>query len=106
MQAILVGPDDEGIGAALEAHDVTVTAVEGVATTSSLEDAGLADADLLVVTDAEEATAIPVARELNPDVRIVAYTEDSLPEFVSAQEVLAMDPRLLGPEAVAEELTA
>jgi hypothetical protein len=34
----------------------------------------------------------------------VAYTGDSLPEFAGGQEVIAMDPALLGPAAVAEEL--
>jgi hypothetical protein len=32
----------------------------------------------------------------------VAYAHDSLPDFVG--DVVAMDPELLGPEAVAEEL--
>ncbi|MCG1003822.1 MULTISPECIES: hypothetical protein [Halobacterium] len=103
MKAIAVGTD-RGIVDALEAEGVEVTSIEGVASGDRLEDAGVADADLLVITDAAEATAIPVAREQNADLRIVAYTPDSMPEFVKGVLDLAVDPALLDPETVAEEL--
>ncbi|MGB9964870.1 CTP synthetase [Halobacterium sp. CBA1126] len=103
MKAIVVGPD-RGIVDALEAEGVEVTSVEGVASGQRLEDAGVADADLLVITDAAEATAIPVAREQNEGLKIVAYTPDSMPEFVKGVLDIAVDPALLGPETVAEEL--
>ncbi|MFB6205160.1 MAG: NAD-binding protein [Haloglomus sp.] len=103
-EAIIAGPDPEGLGDALAAEGVTVVRADGTAARDDLLEAGIEDADLFVLTDAGLATAIPIARELNPDVRIVAYTDDSLPEFVGGQEVIAMDPALLGPEAVAEEL--
>jgi hypothetical protein len=51
-----------------------------------------------------QATAIPVARELNDGLRIVVYTDDSLPEFARPLADLILDPDLFGPEAVAEEL--
>lgn len=105
MQAVIVGPD-RGIEAALAKEGVETVRVAGLATGESLDDAGLADADLLVITDAGEATAVPVARDRNPDVRIVFYTPDTVPEFVTGQLDLAVDPDLLSPEIVAEELAA
>ncbi|UWG48774.1 TrkA, K+ transport system, NAD-binding component [Halanaeroarchaeum sp. HSR-CO] len=105
MQAVIVGPD-RGIEAALADHDVETTRVEGLATGESLDDAGLADADLLVITDAAEATAVPVAKDRHPSIRIVFYTTDSVPEFVTGQLDLAVDPDLLSPDVVAEELVA
>ena len=103
-EAVIAGTDPEGLGAALAEQGVTVRRAAGTATRADLQDADIAGADLFVLTDAGLATAIPLARELNPDVRVVAYTADSLPEFVGGQEVVAMDPALLGPAAVAEEL--
>lgn len=104
MTAVLVGPDDAGLGVALADAGVEVTRVEGVPTGDRLADAGAAGADLFVVTDVAEASTIPVARELNPDVRVVVYADESLPAFASGQTDLAVDPALLGPDAVAEEL--
>ncbi|WP_336036292.1 DUF7126 family protein [Halobacterium yunchengense] len=103
MKAIVVGPD-RGIVAALTAEGVTVTRIEGVASGDRLSEAGVEDADLLVVTDVGEATAIPVAKERNPDLKTVAYTPDSVPEFVKGVLDLAVDPELLDAETVAEEL--
>ncbi|WP_251342476.1 DUF7126 family protein [Haloplanus halophilus] len=103
-RAILAGPDDAGLGTALEAEGIEVTRVEGVLTGSVLDDAGLADADLFVLTDLDEATAISVAKDRNPDVRVVVYCHDTLPEFARGQADLAMDPALFGVDMVAEEL--
>ena len=103
MKAIVVGPD-RSIVDALEAEGVEVTRIEGLATGDSLAEAGVDDADLLVITNDEEATAIPVATERNPDLKTVAYTTDSMPEFVKGVLDLAVDPALLDPETVAEEL--
>jgi len=82
-----------------------VTVVDGIANRPALEDAGIHEADIFLITDVGQATSIVVAKDINPDLRVVAYTDDSLPEFVSGQEVLGIDPALLGPDAVAEELT-
>jgi hypothetical protein len=103
MKAIVVGPD-RGIADALDAEGVEVTRIEGVASGERLQDAGVDDADLLVVTDAGEATAIPVAKERNPDLKTVAYSPDSMPEFVKGVLDLAVDPALLDAATVAEEL--
>jgi hypothetical protein len=102
--AVLCGPDEDGLGDALGAAGVDVRRIDDRATRPALEDAGIHDADLFVLTDLTEATAVPVARDLNDDLRTVVYASDGLPEFLSGSEVLKMDPRLLGAEAVAEEL--
>lgn len=102
--AVLVGPDPDGIAEALSDAGVGVTAVEGIATRPDLEEAGILEADLLVLTDVEQATVVPIATDLRPELRIVVYDRSSLPEFVSAQTDLAVDPELLGPEDVAEAL--
>jgi len=104
MNVVIAGADADGLGNALEARGVTLARVN-IANRPALEEAGIHDADVYVLTDAEQATSIVVARDLNPDLRVVAYTGNSLPEFVSGQQVLSMDPDLLGPATVAEELT-
>jgi hypothetical protein len=103
MNAVIAGPDEHDLGAALSAVGFSVTRAAGTANRPALEEAGIHDADLLVLTDAALATAIPVATDLNDDIRIVAYTTDSLPEFVKGQGHMALDPRLFDPEDVAEE---
>jgi len=103
-RAIIAGPDHDGLGAALEGRGIDVVRVEGVLTASVLADAGVDDADLFVLTDLDEATAISVAKDRNPTVRVVVYSHDSLPEFARRQTDLAMDPDLFGVDMVAEEL--
>lgn len=103
MKAVIVGPD-RGIADALAALDVETVRVDGLATGESLDAADIAAADLLVITDAAEATAVPVAKDRNPAVRIVLYTPDAVPEFVRGQLDFAVDPDLLAPDVVAEEL--
>lgn len=106
LTAVVAGPDERGLGEELAALGVEITRIDGLVTASKLETAGIADADLFVLTDVEEATGIPVAKELNPEVRIVTYASRSLPEFVATVADIAVDPDLLGPETVAEELLA
>jgi len=106
MKAIFAGHDEHELVQALESVGYDVTVVSGVANRPALEEAGVHDADLFVLTDVEQATSIPVAKDLNEDVRVVCYTDDSLPEFVSGQEVLSVDPALLDSTTVAEELAA
>ncbi|MFB6137580.1 MAG: CTP synthetase [Halobacteriaceae archaeon] len=105
MDVILVGPD-RGLGDALRDAGATVTRVEGLATADALAEAGIADADLLVLTDPAEATAIPVALEANPDLRVVGYTAESLPEFAVRGLERSLDPALYDPGVVAEELVS
>ncbi|MCO8268298.1 CTP synthetase [Haloferax sp. Atlit-12N] len=102
--AIVAGTDPDGLGEALETEGATVVRVSGIASADSLGEAGIEDADLFVLTDMDDATAISVAKELNPDVRVVTYAYDSLPEFATAQADLAIDPNLLAVDVVAEEL--
>ncbi|AQL43506.1 CTP synthetase [Halorientalis sp. IM1011] len=103
MNAVIAGPDEHDLGAALTEAGFTVTRAAGTANRPALEEAGIHDADLFVLTDAALATAIPVATDLTDDLRIVAYTTDSLPEFVKGQAHMALDPELFDPADVAEE---
>jgi hypothetical protein len=104
--AVVAGPDENDIGAALTAEGVGVTTIEGIPTGESLDDAGVDEAALYVLTDVTEATSIPVAKERNPEVRAVVYADGSLPEFAQPITDLTVDPALLDPETVAEELAA
>lgn len=103
-RAIVTDPDPTEIGAALEDDGATVTRVTRPITAATLEGAGIADADLFVLTDAEEATAIPLARERNSDVRIVVYGTENLPEFAGHQADLVITPETLDQDIVVEEL--
>ncbi|AUV82990.1 CTP synthetase [Salinigranum rubrum] len=104
VTVVIAGADDEGVAAALEAAGAEVRRVDGVATQRSLAAVDIADADVLLLTDMDDATAISVAKDANPDVRVVTYATDSLPEFARAQADLALDPALFSPELVADEL--
>lgn len=104
MTVLVAGTDEHGVGAAFEARGATVERVD-VANRPALEEAGVLDADLFVLTEVEQATAIPVAKDLAPDLRVVVYADGSLPDFARGQADLAVDPDLLSPEAVAEELS-
>ncbi|WP_049926641.1 DUF7126 family protein [Halopiger goleimassiliensis] len=105
-QAIVAGPDEDDIGSALEAEGVDVTRVDGVISRPQLEDAGILEADLYVLTDVGQATTIPIVCDLNEDLRTVVYDRQTVPEFVTAQLDLAVDPRLVDASMVAEELLA
>ncbi|QSG15985.1 DUF7126 family protein [Halapricum desulfuricans] len=103
MHVIVAGADTEGIASAIEEAGHDVAAID-VANQSALDDAGIERAGALVLTDVSQATAVPIAKERNPDVRTVVYARESLPEFVRGQVDLAVDPELLDPNTVAEEL--
>lgn len=104
MYVVLVGPDRD-LGTALVERGVELARVDGVANGDALRSAGIEDAELLVLTDVDEATAVPVARELNPSLRVVVFAPDTLPEFVRGQVDLAVSPAVLTATVVAEELT-
>ncbi|UPM42785.1 DUF7126 family protein [Halocatena salina] len=106
MNAVVIGPDDEGLGDALEAAGVDTTHAEGTASREQLLDADAETAELLIVTDSTLATSIPIANEINSQLRVVVYIHDSLPEFARTSAELILDPELMDPETVAEELTA
>lgn len=101
---IIAGPDVDGLGEALIDRGVEVDRVEGTATREKLVNAGIETAETFVLTDVAEATAIPIAKDDNPNVRVVVYSEDTIPEFARGQADIAVDPNLLSPEVVAEEL--
>lgn len=103
MNAIIIGTD-RGLGTALEALEIDVTRLTGPVTGDALADAGIDQADLLVVTDVGEATLIPIAKDVNPRVRVVIYSPESMPEFVRGQVDFAVAPDVLNPSIVAEEL--
>ena len=104
--AIVAGPDPDGLSDALADEGVSITRIDGVVSATTLEEAGIDDAAMLILTDMDEASGIPVAKELNPDVRVVVYSEQSLPEVATRQTDLAVDPALLDVRVVAEELAA
>ncbi|WP_255170328.1 DUF7126 family protein [Natrononativus amylolyticus] len=104
-RAIVAGPDEDGIADALEERGVDVTRLTGVLSRPTLEEAGILEADLYVLTDVAEATTIPIARDLTDELRTVVYARDTVPEFVRGQLDLAIDPRLVDASVVAEELT-
>lgn len=102
--AVVAGPDERGLGEELAALGVEIRRIEGIVTAETLTEAGIEAADYFVLTDVDEATGIPIAKELNPDVFAVTYAERSLPEFVAGVADLAIDPDLLDPAMVAAEL--
>ncbi|ERH02977.1 MAG: hypothetical protein J07HN6_00295 [Halonotius sp. J07HN6] len=104
--AIVAGPDPDGLGDALESEGFSIARIDGVVSATALETAGIDDASLFVLTNMDEATGISVAKELNPDVRAVVYSPESLPDFAAGQTDLAVDPALLDVSVVAEELAA
>jgi len=103
MKVVIVGPD-RGMAAAFEGLGASVARVEGVATLDRLQEAGIEAADVLVLTDVGEASTVPGARSVNADLRVVVYDDETMPEFVRATVDLAVDPALMDPEVVAEEL--
>jgi len=103
--AVVAGPDEHGLGEELASRGVEIRRIDGLVTAETLREAGIADADYFILTDVEEATGIPIAKELNPGVHAVTYAERSLPEFVAGVSDLAIDPALMEPAMVAEELT-
>lgn len=103
MKVVLAGPD-RGLTAAFEDAGADVARIEGLVTAARLEAAGLASADLFVLTDVSEATSIPLAKDIDPDVRVVVYSPETVPEFVRGQLDLALDPALFPPDLVVDEL--
>ncbi len=103
MNVIVAGTDEHDIASAIESEGHTVERTPH-GNRPPLEEAGIHDADVLVLTEVELATAVPVAKDLNENVRIVLYAEGSLPDFASRQADMLVDPNLLDAEAVAAEL--
>lgn len=103
MNAIVAGTDDHDIASALEAEGIEVARVD-VANRPALEEAGVLEAETYVLTEAQQVTSISVALDLNDDLHVVVYADDSLPDFARGQADLVVDPELLDTTAVAEEI--
>lgn len=103
-EIVVAGPDQDGIGSALEARGGNVRYATGTANRPALEAAGVLEADTLVVTDAGLSTSVAVAVDMNPALRVVIYARDSVPEFIRGQAGHIVDPELLDPDTLAEEL--
>jgi len=103
MKVIVAGTDDHDVAAAITAEGHTVERVD-IANRPALENAGVHDAAVLVLTEVQQATSIPVAKDLNGDLRVVVYADGSLPDFARGQADLVVDPDLIDPGTVAEEL--
>ena len=105
-RAVIAGRDEHDLAGALDAEGLSVTQAAGTANRPAMEEAGIVDADLLILTETALATSIPVAKDLNADLTVVVYASDSLPEFAAGQADMLLDPELFSPDAVAEELAA
>ncbi|PSP64817.1 CTP synthetase [Halobacteriales archaeon QH_8_67_36] len=103
MKVVLVGSDPDRMVDALESEGHSVT-IADVGNRPGLEEAGVLDAEVYLLTELSQATSIVVAKDLNPGLRVVVYAEGSLPDFASRQTDLVVDPSLLSPDAVTEEL--
>lgn len=102
VDVIIVGSDPYEIGAAVEAAGLTAVTVD-VGNRSALEENGIHEAETFVLTEVEQATSIAVAKDLNPELKVVVYGDGSLPDFARGQADLLLDPSLFDPEDVAAE---
>ncbi|MFT4945811.1 MAG: hypothetical protein ACI8TL_000038 [Natronomonas sp.] len=103
MSVIVVGEDPYGIADAIDAEGFEVSRAE-IGNRPALEDAGIVDATAYVLTEVRQATSISVAKDLNPDVKVVVYADGSVPDFARGQADLILDPNLFDPADVAAEL--
>lgn len=101
---VVIGTDPNNLGAELKDRGASVRYAAGTANKEELEAVEVENASILIVTDVGLATSIPVAKELNPSLRILVYARDSLPEFAKPQVDHIIDPELVPQSMVAEEL--
>jgi hypothetical protein len=89
MKVSVIG-HDEGLGALREAgHEVSV--IEGFGT-EALREGGVGESDAVVVGEGHP-TQVIVAKDLNPDARIVVVADD-VPEFVRGNADLILSEEL------------
>lgn len=100
---VVVGTDSYDIATAIESEGFDVSTVD-VGNRPGLEDGGIGDASVYVLTEVAQATSIPVAKDLNPDLKVIVYDDDTLPDFARGQADLVLDPDLFDTETVAAEL--
>jgi hypothetical protein len=105
MRVIVTGTDEYDIATAIDeaGHDVTTLDIGNL---PALESAGIDTAEVYVLTELEQATSIPLAKEQNPEVTALVYANGSLPDFARGQADLVLDPALFDPAEVAAELDA
>ena len=100
MKVVTVGIDIESIDALRDAgHDVSVAEGYGEDT---LREAGVEDADAVVVGSGYP-TQVVVAKDINPDARVVVVADD-VPEFVRGNADLILSSKLADslPDALEE----
>jgi hypothetical protein len=90
MKITIVGVDDDIIDKVRqEGHEVSV--IEGFGT-EALREGGVGESDAVVVGEGHP-TQVIVARDLNPDARIVVVADD-VPEFVRGNADLILSEEL------------
>lgn len=104
MKVVVAGGGAADLLAALREEGAEVSTVDGQPNRPALEEAGIHEAGAFVLTDVDHATAIPVATDLNEALTVLVYADASLPDFVTGVTDYAIDPDVLTPAAVAEEL--
>jgi hypothetical protein len=100
---VVVTPPNQDLQNALEAADVEYHSVEDP-TGEELEAADVATAGTVVLTDVGQATAIPIVKDLNPDISVVVFSAGTIPPFARPQADLIVDPALVDAETLAAEL--
>ncbi len=105
MTQIVVGGDGATeLISALRNAGFTIDRISAPVTARALERTGIEEATMFVLTDVEEATSIPVARELNPGLDVVVLSRTSLPEFASPIADLVIHPEAMDATMLVEEL--
>lgn len=90
MKVVTVGIETESIDALRDAgHEVSVADGFG---TEALREAGVAEAEAVVIGEGYP-TQVVVARDINPDVRIIVVADD-VPEFVRGNADLILSEEL------------
>ncbi|MDZ7688346.1 MAG: NAD-binding protein [Halobacteriales archaeon] len=101
MKVVTIGVDPETVDMLRDAgHDVSSTDGYG---TDALREAGVAEADAVVVGSGYP-TQVVVAKDINPDVRVIVVADD-VPDFVSGNADLILSTELADrlPDALEDE---
>lgn len=101
---VIAGPDPHSLGDALVDAGSDVERISGEITTTKLEAARVGEADVFVLTDPMEATALALVREEYPSLSLLVYADQSLPPFASHLVDVALSPRAMDQTVVVEEL--
>lgn len=104
LSRVIIAGEDSELSTAFREHQIAVERITAHVTADTLAAADVETAELLILTTTSDATAVPIAKEMNPEIRVVFYATESMPEFVKGQVDLAISPELLDPDVVVEEL--